>query len=588
MINSNAKLKVHFPCRQRKQQGAALMVLLVIMVMGAVTFLVNSLSRAGPGIGRAKTTSDALAQAKGALIAYALADQNRPGELPCPDIDNDGQLTMNVDYIGSQCAAMLGRLPWKTLGLPDLRDGAGERLWYALSDPFHANSTAVLNSDTAGAITVRNSAGNILNNGCAAYGLPDCPDPGALDAAFGTGAVAVIIAPGDSLARQDNVRQTRGCAVGIDCDGAGKCTSATPAATPRCNPVNYLDIATVGGHTEDNANFSGGSSSNGLIQGAIKTHNPATKTHDLILNDQLMPITHDNLFAPVEKVVGKRAANMLNAHLSGYWGTSFYPFAAAFTDPSASLYAPSFGINHGLLPSTAVWAGIPAYALTGGSASVACSLRNGNNAQANARARCDISGVSGAPAITISGALNYLGLWRKHDLARSNEVQVRYSGSNVSAAAVPGMNAAIVYTVNADSSVTLTFSGKIVSGVTRIELRDVVVDAAHDWFTGNKWQQVMHYAVAPGYAPGGGNACNPLPGTPPCLTLNGNGGGDDKRAVLVMAGRALAGQRRPPSPSPPITLDDYLEGANKTPANFIYENQGRASHFNDQVMVVAP
>jgi hypothetical protein len=24
----------------------------------------------------------------------------------------------------------MGRLPWKTLRLPDLRDGHGERLWY--------------------------------------------------------------------------------------------------------------------------------------------------------------------------------------------------------------------------------------------------------------------------------------------------------------------------------------------------------------------------------------------------------------------------------------------------------------------------
>ena len=34
-----------------------------------------------------------------------------------------------------------GRLPWKTLAIPDLRDGAGERLWYAVSVRFKRNNT---------------------------------------------------------------------------------------------------------------------------------------------------------------------------------------------------------------------------------------------------------------------------------------------------------------------------------------------------------------------------------------------------------------------------------------------------------------
>ena len=50
---------------------------------------------------------------------------------------------------------IIGRLPWKTFGLPDLRDGSGERLWYALSPNFRDNpSVSPLNSDTRGSITV--------------------------------------------------------------------------------------------------------------------------------------------------------------------------------------------------------------------------------------------------------------------------------------------------------------------------------------------------------------------------------------------------------------------------------------------------
>ncbi|MGH8744426.1 MAG: hypothetical protein ACREUY_09135, partial [Burkholderiales bacterium] len=54
----------------------------------------------------------------------------------------------------SPCVSLIGRLPWYTLGLPDLRDGSGERLWYALSDNFHAGATFPLNSDTMGQLTV--------------------------------------------------------------------------------------------------------------------------------------------------------------------------------------------------------------------------------------------------------------------------------------------------------------------------------------------------------------------------------------------------------------------------------------------------
>jgi hypothetical protein len=92
----------------------------------------------------------------------------------------------------------------------------------------------------------------------------------------------------------------------------------------------------------------------------------------------------------------------------------------------------------------------------------------------------------------------------------------------------------------------------------------------------------MYYAISPGHAPTGGNTCNPLPGSPSCLTVNGNGGGNNKRAVVVMTSGALTGHSHPSG-----TLADYLEDENAIP-NFIYENKTRSSTFNDQVIIVAP
>jgi len=298
----------------------------------------------------------------------------------------------------------------------------------------------------------------------------------------------------------------------------------------------------------------------------------------------------------VEKVVGKRFRQLplLNTYYTA-WGA--FPFAAPFVDPSlpfTDASKPFIGAANtysGLLPMGAVWTGVPGYALAGGSAGVTCTLNPGYNGLADARAYCAISGIIGTPTISITGTLKGLRLWRLHDLSDVNQVQVRVSSVNFSASAVAGMSATLNKILNADGSVTVTFTGTLVPGVEGIGLMDVVVDPSVDpvdpayaWFTRNQWNRVMYYAISPGYAPAGGNACTPLPGTPSCLTVNGSGGGNDKRAVIIMTSGALASQAAHPTGN----LTDYLELENVTPADFIYENKTRSGTFNDQVIIVAP
>ncbi|MEO8163771.1 MAG: hypothetical protein ABI619_00110 [Betaproteobacteria bacterium] len=99
---------------------------------------------------------EALARAKEALIGRAAADNSMPGSLPCPDLDNDGSAEL---LAGNNCPAYVGRLPWRTLGLADLRDGNGERLWYALSPNFRDdNSAQPLNSATPGQLIITGTA----------------------------------------------------------------------------------------------------------------------------------------------------------------------------------------------------------------------------------------------------------------------------------------------------------------------------------------------------------------------------------------------------------------------------------------------
>ena len=150
-------LQINPVSHTRRQRGAALLLLLMLIVVGVLAVFVTGLNRATQQLERDRITNEALAQAKAALIGYAVKDVNRPGELPCPDVDNDGQITPLGDYTGSNCKKLVGRLPWKSLGLPELRDGSGEKLWYAVSDAFHASGIVPINSDTPGTLAVTGS-----------------------------------------------------------------------------------------------------------------------------------------------------------------------------------------------------------------------------------------------------------------------------------------------------------------------------------------------------------------------------------------------------------------------------------------------
>ena len=127
------------PARQR----GTLFLLAMLLALASIGVVIAMDLAAASGSARRDRLSDAaLAQAREALIAYAVDRPINavvgPGYLPCPDLDDDG-------WAESTCGSMsgdsgqeqrLGRLPWKTLGLPDLRDGYGERLWYAVSSKY--------------------------------------------------------------------------------------------------------------------------------------------------------------------------------------------------------------------------------------------------------------------------------------------------------------------------------------------------------------------------------------------------------------------------------------------------------------------
>jgi len=147
----------------KSQAGAALLAFMLIMIVGSSFYLATKLNTNLAKTQRDEQTGIALSAAKEALIGYAItypdivnADEG-PGYLPCPDIDNDGSAEIDC-FDGDNTT--IGRFPYKTLEVEELRDGNGERLWYALSENFRygANKTIPMNSESP------SSAGLFVND----------------------------------------------------------------------------------------------------------------------------------------------------------------------------------------------------------------------------------------------------------------------------------------------------------------------------------------------------------------------------------------------------------------------------------------
>ncbi|GEM_PF-3455476 len=279
-----------------RQRGAALLVLFLVLGVAAAALLVTSLTRKAAQMKAEENTVAALAQAKDALVGHAaIYRDTQPddggwtdkvwGYLPCPDTNNDGAADTPC---GAKNVTAAGRLPWRTLGLPPPRDGAGECLWYVVSGRAKNNPLPdVVNWDTTGQIEVRNAAGQVL----AAPGTHDTP-------------WAVVIAPGTALGGQD-----RTPAGATQCGGNATLAAYIEGLTlnPAANADSLLVLAT-------NDSAAGGTN-----------------------NDRGLWITSREIFAPIKRrgdFAG--AVGTLLDDMKTSLEAAAPPFAAAFTAASAA------------------------------------------------------------------------------------------------------------------------------------------------------------------------------------------------------------------------------------------------------------
>lgn len=327
--------------QRRCQGGVALLLFLILLVMGALTYIVNNLTPEAIEAQRARKTGEALTLARDALIGYALNyrdaqaakdpdsngadDRAMYGYLPLPDLGSSRNnnldpacldaasnpiegcdanfftgLTFDVNGIGP---TVVGRFPWRTLGTAPLRDGHGECLWLIVSSLHGRIQRAVpppvlppMNWDTLGQLDIVVANGtNALNS--ALTSIHDRP-------------VAIIYAPGPALPGQNRTPSTT--------DDVTQCGG-------NYNAVNYLDpfVATaLGGVTNTLAGANAASGVTGdsnpandpdtpkpmLVEGKVfatgGNYVPTACTGancNLLANDMGLRLTADHLFGALRK-----------------------------------------------------------------------------------------------------------------------------------------------------------------------------------------------------------------------------------------------------------------------------------------------
>ncbi len=546
--------------------------LITLLALLSAYLLSSLLSRTNSEalVDRSQRAQAALLQAKAALIAYAAdANSTQPGSLPCPDTDNDGDWEPSCS--GSN--VVVGRLPWQSLGIGDIRDSSGERLWYALSPNFRKMSSTVINSNTRGQLTLTDTTGTVSAGNV----------------------VAVVIAPGPALGGQ---------------------TRTTDNAN---NAASYLENTNAG--------------TTGVYTYATTTQ-PSDTLNDRIIaitEADLFAVVEPVVAGMIERDVKPYLAAYYTQWIKAF------PFPSKFANPNPGTNTQNSplvastrpqnqylgdttvaneggGTGRGLLPVTAnadysLNSGTYSVTLTGGTAgSISAVKCNDINSPAegfsctftinslNSPAVCGSSNryCMINPGFRVQGDIANVGT-SFADMADS-DVTVTSSGGSArtmssrtvtralssTGAATVSLQGTHAYSKYDDKS--FTRSMKVTFPVTASAFTSNT-----QWFIANEWYRLTYYAVSPGHLPGEGGTCTVLPGTPACLTVknmpsNYASPNTNKRAILILGGRSLNGISRPSA-----ALANYLESENATPSDYVFEHRaGLPSSINDRVVVICP
>ena len=205
-----------------KTNGSALLLFMFVLFIVSLSFWDYILPRFISDPSQNQTTA-ALNLAKKSLLAYAASHYYRTNNdatvlsgwhayLPCPEAttQSSGNEGNQANYCSPRGLNALGRLPWKSLRIPPLKDASGQCLWYAVSAAYKQNPKFLHNADSPGMFDIYDINGIKLNSDLSEDRI-----------------VAVIIAPGAALPYQQR----------------GAYNSALPCGYPQAavNPADFLD-----------------------------------------------------------------------------------------------------------------------------------------------------------------------------------------------------------------------------------------------------------------------------------------------------------------------------------------------------------
>jgi hypothetical protein len=185
------------PIKRKTQRGAVLLVLFLIVFSVAASVFLSSVNTHSVEVARLLDTRSEMGNAKQALISYAInyhqlgfdyvddatIQDEGPGRLICPDVDNDSladsTIALCTDYVRGRLPEtfITGGSTTVTVTLNDYFSDIDQQFWYVVSPTFKEIATTTVNHLTTGNLTIDGE----------------------------TGYIAVIIAPGEALAGQDRI-----------------------------------------------------------------------------------------------------------------------------------------------------------------------------------------------------------------------------------------------------------------------------------------------------------------------------------------------------------------------------------------------
>ncbi|MEQ1767361.1 MAG: hypothetical protein ABL859_08030 [Methylotenera sp.] len=545
------------------QHGGALIILVMVLVLAGMVAIFSVLDGRDVQIERNKANAEILADAKIALIGYAIGaigGGQRPGDLIMPDAFSATEVPGNYDgsadggcldstkvnglpLINSdKNMRCLGRLPWKDLGLSirgsSENDPNGIMPWYAVSgnlvDP---TCLAVLNPNTL----------NLVNN----------PPPAPLDC---TGATLPYpwLTVRDSVG---NILSNRVAAV-IFISGVVRGAQSRPSA-PLASVNQYLDTLVVPA---------------GCAAPCVSgTYNNAAMNNDFIIasetatnnfNDQLIYITIEELMAAV---VG-RAAGEARSVLKGYRSqNSNYPYAAPLGSTINNFI--SSGTNTGMLPIDGT---DTCFCSSGASCtcgyglvnSVAHTRSSGGNYNSVLSSGSCISSGTKCTCTGVGQCKNTTGT-RTFTCVTGGNCTFAGSGATPLFTYTPRLTHGKVASAFAGCSVVGGNATCNANGTFRVGLK------VPQWFTDNLWQEYFYYqwsATSDIQTGQHGSVAALVIGT-------GN--------TLINAPFTIKGS---PQSRPSVDILDYLDSAENINLDAVFDglDTPRSSTYNDQMFIVAP